>query len=164
VCHTRAPKGIDPYTMEAAAKRPRTAEASNPFETRTFSVIAPTDAAKLDDAYRKAVALAALAGVNVLEKLGTISSKNLKEHLHIIKHGKQNNIVKMQMIVETLPDLLSIKEAAVKFEDTHELQSKKIAGTFWKYFAEQSGGKVNMDVVRVLIKGILDGRGDRMED
>ncbi len=134
---------------------------ANPFEAKVPSVIERTDAPKLDAAYQKAIALSAAADINVVEKLGTISSTHLKQHLQLLRHGKQNNIVKVQMIADTLPDLLAIKEAANKFQDTLEVQSKKMAGSFWKHFAQQSdGGKISMDVVKVVIKNILQARGE----
>jgi hypothetical protein len=151
--------GIDPMSVSNMAKRART-EPVNPFETKVPSVIASSDSTKIEAAFKHAVTLGANGDVNVAEKFSTISSKHLREHLETLRHGKQNNIVKMQMIVDTLPEMLAIKEAADKFKDTLEVQSKRMGGLFWQYFSKQSDGKVNMDVIRMLIKGVLNSRGE----
>ena len=147
--------------LSGGVKRGRVAE--NPFETSMPDTIVQSDADPINRAFVSAIELGSGADMNVVEKLGTMSTPDLKNAMELIKHGKQNNNVKVQQLAEMLPELKHIRHAATKFQDTYDVQLKRVSAAFWKFFLDQSNGKLSIDVVKMAVTSTLRAR-DGMHD
>ena len=148
--------------LSGGVKRGRVAE--NPFETSMPDTIVQSDADPINRAFVSAIELGSGADMNVVEKLGTMSTPDLKNAMELIKHGKQNNNVKVQQLAEMLPELKHIRHAATKFQDTYDVQVKRVSAAFWKYFLDQSNGKLSIDVVKMAVASTLRARDGTMHD
>ena len=63
-----------------------------------------------------------------------------------------------------LPELKHIRLAATQFQDTYDVQLKRVSAAFWKYFLDQSNGKLSIDVVKMAVASTLRARDGAVHD
>ena len=103
---------------------------------------------------------------DVMTKLESLSVEQLKEILQVLGAGKQQNDIKVKMLVEKLPDFTCLASAQKKLNGSYEEAVAKTCAAVWNKVTTQSGGgKFNMDILKMLLKQIIKAQGgDDMDD
>ena len=111
-------------------------------------------------------ALAYQQPVDVMAKLESLSTEVLQEMLQVLETGKQQNDIKVKMLVEKLPDLKIIATAQMKINGSYEEAVSKTCSDVWDNVLTQSGvNKFNMDILKMIIKQIIKAKsGATMAD
>jgi len=111
-------------------------------------------------------ALAYQQPIDVVVKLESLSIEVLQEMLHVLETGKQQNDIKVKMLVEKLPELKIIATAQMKITGSYDEAVVKACSSVWENVLTQSGGsKFNMDILKMMMKQIIKAKsGATMAD
>lgn len=148
--------------LHGGGKRGRS---SNPFDTITADMLSHDDGPLYAAAWKHAMEFKAEANLDAFAKMATLAPERLREIARLLTNGKQQNDVKVRMIVSMLSPLMDISRIVGKLEGTVDLMMRRYAKQIWdRVCADSQGGKFSSDVLKLHIKQMLKDKGqDDME-
>ncbi len=100
---------------------------------------------------------ASTAEVDINSLLSSIIKETIIEQIEILKHGKQQNDVKLRMIAQSLPFVKNMDIISNKILASRNAIVEKIAAALWKQ--GHIDDKFSTDSLRTYLSLILKGRG-----